>query len=282
MEQEQRQEQGQGLDEGQGQEHPPRTELHRSSRVPWIILVGLLILGGGAVWLWVRRPKPRAPAPPVAPAAEAVPSAQPAPSSLPAVSPATAKALLAAVAQHVLYQRALVEDDFVHRCAIVADNLAEDVSPRAQLGFLAPTAPFAATESHGKSVIAAASYQRYDGLGDAVASVDAQALARAYRGIHPVLEAAYRALGYPGASLDEVVAKALRRIDASPVVDGEVAVERQAGTYVFADPRLESSGAVEKHLLRMGPRNTRLLQAKAREIMQALGFPRSPAGSGGR
>ena len=37
-------------------------------------------------------------------------------------------------------------------------------------------------------------------------------------------------------------------------------------------------GAVEKHLLRMGPRNTRLLQAKARDIRQALGLPPPAAG----
>ena len=37
--------------------------------------------------------------------------------------------------------------------------------------------------------------------------------------------------------------------------------------------------AVEKHLLRMGPRNTRLVQAKARELLDALGLP--PHGSAG-
>jgi hypothetical protein len=265
----------------QGPEEAPRTELRRPSRAPWIILVGLLILGAGALWLWVRRPAPRAPAP-AQPAVQAVPAVPTAPPSAPAVSPASARSLLAAITQHLLYRRALVEEDFVHRCAVVADNLAEGVSPRAQLGFLAPASPFTVTERGGRSVIAAASYQRYDGFGDAVASVDAKALASAYRGVHPALEAAYRALGYPGASLDTVVAKGLRRIEAAPVVDGEVAVERNGGSYVFADPRLESKGAVDKHLLRMGPRNTRLLQGKAREIMQALGFPEAPPADGGR
>lgn len=273
------------IDQGQidqGQEHLPRTELRRTSRAPWIILLGVVIAGGGALWLWVRRPMPRAPSS-AQPAAEAVPAAPSAPPAALAASPASARSLLASISQHLLYRRALVEDDFMRRCAVVTDNLAEGVSPRAQLGFLAPAAPFTVAERGGRSVIATASYQRYDGFGDAIASVDAQALAAAYRGVHPVLEAAYRALGYPGASLDEVAAKALRRVGASPVVEGEVAVERQAATYVFADPRLESKGAVEKHLLRMGPRNTRLVQGKAREIMQALGFPEAPvAGGGGR
>jgi len=270
------------VDQGQidqGQEHLPRTELRRTSRAPWIILLGVVIAGGGALWLWLRRPTPRAPSS-AQPAAEAVPAVPSAPPAALA-SPASARSLLASISQHLLYRRALMEDDFMRRCAVVTDNLAEGVSPRAQLGFLAPAAPFTVAERGGRSVIATASYQRYDGFGDAIASVDAQALAAAYRGVHPVLEAAYRALGYPGASLDEVAAKALRRVGASPVMEGEVAVERQAATYVFADPRLESKGAVEKHLLRMGPRNTRLVQGKAREIMQALGFPEAPVAGGG-
>ena len=59
--------------------------------------------------------------------------------------------------------------------------------------------------------------------------------------------------------------------------DGDVAVEA-VGTgpdaiHIFAAPELERLGAVDKHLLRMGPRNTRLIQAKARQLERALGFP---------
>ncbi len=152
------------------------------------------------------------------------------------------------------------------------NNLAEGVSPRKQLAFLAPPAPFAAASHGGKSVIAPEAYRRYDGFADVAAAIDAQAVANAYRVLHPALEAAYRALGYPDGVLDRVTARALGRILAAPVEDGEVAVESQGGGYAFADPKLERLDAVDKHLLRMGPRNTRLIQAKCREILQALGL----------
>jgi hypothetical protein len=38
------------------------------------------------------------------------------------------------------------------------------------------------------------------------------------------------------------------------------------------DPDLENLTAAQKHLLRMGPENIRVIQAKLREIAQALGF----------
>jgi hypothetical protein len=45
--------------------------------------------------------------------------------------------------------------------------------------------------------------------------------------------------------------------------------------YFFSAPELERLGPVEKHLLRMGPRNTRIIQAKARQMERALGFAAS-------
>jgi hypothetical protein len=77
---------------------------------------------------------------------------------------------------------------------------------------------------------------------------------------------------------DRVTARALSRIEAAPVREGDVAVVEGKGTvYAFADPGLEALGPVEKHLLRMGPRNAQLLQAKARDVRAALGLS-APAG----
>jgi hypothetical protein len=52
-----------------------------------------------------------------------------------------------------------------------------------------------------------------------------------------------------------------------------VEVVDKGGVYPFADPKLESLGEVEKHLLRMGPRNAGVVQGKARELLAALGLP---------
>ncbi len=269
------------MDEPQDEEqvNRPRSGLRRSSRASWIVLAFVVVVGVAALFEWRRQ---RAASPLSAPQPTA---AAPSPSAAtagpaPAVSPGRAQSLLESVSPNALYRRGLAEGDTVHRWAVVTDNLAEGVSPRAQLGFLAPAAPFSVADRGGKGAIAPASYQRYDGFADAVASVDAQALAKAYREIHPVLETAYRALGYPDASLDRVAARALQRIEAAPVRDGDVVVERQGDVYVFADPGLEGQGPVEKHLLRMGPRNTRLLQGKAREILRALGFHEGPVAGG--
>ena len=103
--------------------------------------------------------------------------------------------------------------------------------------------------------------------------MNVDALVIAYAALRPALETAYRALGYPDGSIDKAAARALHRIELAPVRDGEVAVVEGTGaTWAYADPALERLGDVERQILRMGPRNGRILQAKAREISQALGM----------
>jgi len=215
-----------------------------------------------------------APAPAPAPAAAPGPEATPSPAEPPAAAtgPGQVGSLLEAISSNPLFRAGLAGDP-VRRWAVVTDNLALGESPRHQLAFLAPRRAFSVVGRGGRTFVAGESYRRYDDFAAAVASLDAQAVARAYRALHAPLEAAYRALGYPRGSLDEVTGRALRRIEEAPVQAGELEVVLDGGLYRFRDARLEALGAVEKHLLRMGAGNTRLVQAKAREIRQALELP---------
>jgi hypothetical protein len=253
-----------------------RRPLGRSERA--LVVLALVVIGAGGLWLWRGRDAP-APAPPPsaeAPAPSGEPAAPPSTDAAPPVAPADARALLEAVSPDPRLRRWVTASDLAERWAAVTDNVARGESPAPHLPFLRPETPFSTAERGGRTVIATASYGRYDAFGDLVASVDAAAFARAYRALHGTLEAAHRALGGPAGSIDRATARALQRILAAPVRDGEVAVVDEGGLFVFEDPALERLGEVDKHLLRMGPRNTRLVQEKAREIGAALGLPAAP------
>ena len=229
-------------------------------------------IGAGA-WLLASRPPPPPPPPQAAPPPAAVePPPTPAPPPVPADQLA---ALLQRVSSNPLYRRWIAEPEPLHRWAVVADNLQEDVSPRAQLGFLRPVEPFTIVEGAMGITGAPASFARYDAITDAIVSINATELARVYRSLHPALQWTYRELGYPKASLDAVAAQALSRLAAAPLGTAGSAqtLVRKGAIYLYADPRLEGLGPVEKHLLRFGPRNARLVQEKARELLTALGLP---------
>ena len=252
-------------------EEQPRSTLRRPSRAPGIIFVLLALAAGVGVGFWLRGrsggPEREAPSA-VATAADGGEAEGP----VVTVDPAKARSLLEAVSSNPLFRSWIGEGDLVRRWVVVTDNLAEGISPRAQLPFLAPARPFSVETRGGSTYIAAAAYQRYDAAADALASIDAAALGRVYRELHAPLQSAYRALGYPGASLDAVTARALHRLTDAVVPEGQLAVvPAKGGAYLFADPRLEELGPVEKHLLRLGPRNARLVQEKARQLLAELG-----------
>jgi pyruvate/2-oxoglutarate dehydrogenase complex dihydrolipoamide acyltransferase (E2) component len=247
----------------------------RTAQGPLVLVLALIAAGG--VWIWsATRPKELQTAPPAAPPAPLVtPTAAPTAAAAPApppVSPAAQQALLEAVSANPLLRALIARGDLAHRWAVVASNLAEGETPRRELSFLAPPEPFSSEPSGTADIISPKSYQRYDAFADAVASVDAPAFARVYRALHPALDAAWRSLGGQGASLDAVAVKALRRIEQAPVETNPVLIDKVGRHWVFEASRLEALGPVEKHLLRMGPRNTRLLQAKAAELNRALGL----------
>jgi hypothetical protein len=56
------------------------------------------------------------------------------------------------------------------------------------------------------------------------------------------------------------------------VVEGPVELKEKIVSYQFADPGLEGLRPAQKHFLRMGPGNVRKVQAKLRQLAQALGI----------
>jgi hypothetical protein len=248
----------------------PKSSLRRTGRAPLILVLLALVAGG--VWFATRSRGPGEAAPP--PGAEPAPAAPvtpPEPEAEVTAEPAEVRSLLEAASPDETYRSWLAQEDLVRRAAVVVENLAEGVSPRAELGFLAPRQPFSTVTRGGRTQIAPASYARYDRFADAIGSLDAAALAKAYRALRPALQTATRALG-SSTSIDAALARALARLDAAPVRDGAVDVISDEGLFVYGDPTLERLPEVEKHLLRMGPRNTRLVQAKARELRAAIGL----------
>jgi hypothetical protein len=167
----------------------------------------------------------------------------------------------------------LAGDNLLRGFVAATNNIASNRSPASHVQRLAPAAPFAVTERDGATFIDPRSYERYDRLADAVASVDAAGAARLYTTVKPRLNEAQQELG-TGAEFDAAFERAIVLLLQTPVPDGPVRLvpTMEGITYAFADPRLEGLAPAQKQLLRMGPRNARRVQAKLGEIARALGI----------
>ncbi|XOV88348.1 MAG: DUF3014 domain-containing protein [Pseudomonadota bacterium] len=162
-------------------------------------------------------------------------------------------------------------NELIRKTVVLTDNVSNGSIPRQQLRFLAPETPFVAQQvEEGVYVMDETTYARYNRLTDIVASVDARRAAEFYVLLKPLFQQAFDELGYPNARFDDVIFRAIGRMLETPVKTEPVRLVRPVVTYEYEDPKLEGLSDAQKQLLRMGPRNTRAIQAKLSEIALEL------------
>ena len=184
---------------------------------------------------------------------------------------AIVRQLVSGLSTHPAAAAWLAGDQLVRGFAVSVHNIAGGRSPSAQLERLRPAQKFAVRGSAGDLSIDPRSYARYDAYADAVAALDARGAARLYATLKPRIQDAHRELGNPDTDFDQVMARAIDEVLATPALDGRVALASKSVSYEFADARLQSLSSAQRQLLRMGPRNVKMIQAKLREIAPLIG-----------
>lgn len=255
------------------EEPTPRT---RGTPVIAIAVVGLL-LGGTAAWWWTRDETRASPTESGSASTEGLvtPSRESA-RPLPPLGQMDTflRALLGALSSSPELARWLATDDLIGQMANGIDRISRGISPTRELQTLQPKSEFTVASRRDQLTIDPASYRRYDALASLVSSLDARAVADAYRTIHPRLDEAYRGLGRSEGGVDDAVGIALQLLIDTPVIRDPVRVVHGKGTtYAYADPQLEKLLPIQKQLLRMGPDNVERVQARLREILAAIETP---------
>ena len=259
-------------------------------RKVWGLAIAILVILAGAVAIYyfafVKKPAPP-PASGEPPASAAVPAAAEkappegaaAPLAFPAValseSDQAVREFAAALSRDREFAKWLLTKDLVRKFVVAVDNVANGLSPKSHVDFFSPAGGFRAARTAKGTFIHEASYTRYDPVVGVVASIDAAAAVRLYRAAKPLIDEAYRDLGYPGVDFEETLVQAMAELLGTPVVDGPIALEKKILSYSMTDASLEGLSAAQKQLLRMGPKGVRAVQSKIRELAAALGVSES-------
>jgi hypothetical protein len=269
------------LDKWQGSTEP------EPARRSWVLpLVALALVGLAAAGYYFYQQRAAAPPADVRAATDQAvaqpPATVPGPSAEPGdvidlpplpETDSIVRELVAKLSSHPTVAAWLTTDQLLRNFTVVVETIAGGRTPSRQLGKIRPAGGFQVREERGRVWIDPRSYRRYDAYGDAVSGLDAQATARLYATLKPRIADAYRELGHPDGNLDPALRRAIGQLLEVPVVDGDIALTSKSVAYEFADPRLQSLSSAQRQLLRMGPRNVRLIQAKLREIAPYLGIP---------
>ena len=244
----------------------------------WIV-VAILVVAIAAITYYlanrVQRPAPAATTARSAPAPASRPLGAEAPAiELPPLdaSDAAVRELVRQVTSNPRIAAWLATDGLIRSFTVGVQNIAEGTTPSASFGVLRPGGAFE-TAGRGTLEISPRSYQRYDELAAAMASIDPAGAARLYTIVKPRIDEAYRDLGFPDTPFDRALEQAIVSLLQVPAVDGPIRLEPKGIGYAYANPQLEGLTAAQKQLLRAGPGNVRMVQASLRQIALALGIP---------
>jgi Protein of unknown function (DUF3014) len=269
----------------------PDLELHRTTIEPelptpprrpgsvWIAVTLLILAACAAGYIVFVRRQPAVPVQTarVAPAAS---SASPPlggkgdPITLPPLdqSDTLVRTLVQALTESPAVMSWLPTNGLIRNFTVVVSNIAEGPTPAKHLKVLRPGTPFRIISRDGDTLVDPRSYDRYTTIADAIASVSPAGAARLYATLKPRIEDAQRDLGSAD-SFDRTLERAIVVLLGTPAIDGSERLKPKGIGYGYVDPRLESLTPAQKQLLRMGPRNVRVIKTKLREIAVALGIP---------
>jgi len=180
--------------------------------------------------------------------------------------------LVGRLSRHPRVAQWLATPQLVRNFTVIVANIANGRSPAVHLEKMKPTGRFVAASDTQGPYIDPESYHRFDGYADAVSGLDPRGTAQVYETLKPRIQEAYRELGYPQGDFDAALQRAIVLVLQTPVVEGRIGLAGMAASYDFTDPRLQSLSAAQRQLLRMGPRNERLVQEKLREIAPLVGI----------
>ena len=251
---------------------PPAEEGRRPS--VWVALAILAaLIGGVAYFIYGRQPLPPEQAAESRPAVTQAPPAAPA-EPLPALdgSDAFIRQLVGTFSSHPQLVAWLATPDLVRTFVAIVDKIAIGASPAKNAAFAKPKGAFEVIGEGATVQMSQASYDRYNTIASVIDSVNIDGAAKAYARIKPLCEQAYRDLGYPDGDFEKKLSLAIARLLDTPVPDGPIELAATSVSYQYADPELESLSVPQKQLLRMGPRNMKIVQAKLREFVKATGI----------
>jgi hypothetical protein len=163
----------------------------------------------------------------------------------------------------------------VRNFTVVVTNIAEGATPAKLLKVLKPSGSFRVVQRGGGTFVDPRSYDRYNSIADAVTSIDPTAAAKLYATLKPLIEQAHRDLGGQNESFDRTLQRSIAALLDTPIPDAPPQLRPKGIGYAYADDRLENLTAAQRQLLRMGPRNARIVQRQLRQIALALGVPAS-------
>ena len=165
--------------------------------------------------------------------------------------------------------RLLATRELVRNMALAIVQIGDGRTPAAPLSPLRPPVRLEiAGTTAGK--VDNANFDRWESAVRALLSISPRDAAQVYVNTKQLLDEAYRELGYPDGDFDVAVVKAIRMLNTTPEVPGDLMLLRREGYFEHDNPALRSLPPVQKQLILLGPENRRRILTWLHQVAAAL------------
>ena len=160
-------------------------------------------------------------------------------------------------------------DYIVERAVAIVDALRRGEVPYKLLPVGVPQRPSrSATTDFGDN--GSIWFSRYDGFAQWVNGIDVLAIVKLLNDYEQIATEALSRMGVGDFDIRSAVLAATTEILATPIAPQSPELMKREANWVYMDPELEALSSLQKQVLRMGPENSEIVQAKARELSGAI------------
>jgi len=161
-------------------------------------------------------------------------------------------------------------DYIVERAVAIIDALRRGEVPYKLLPVGRPSKPFLISDDGLRVTMDPSSFNRYDVFAQWVNGIDVLAIVELLNEYEQIATEALSRMGVGDFDIRSAVLAATTEILATPIAPESAELMKREANWVYMDPELEALSSVQKQVLRMGPRNSEIIQAKARELRGAV------------
>ena len=175
----------------------------------------------------------------------------------------------------------LITEDIIRRFVVFTDNFSQGLLAYEHSGFIQPTVKFAvdeqspSTELDGEQKVFKwdkETSKRFDVYVDLLRSVDSTTLVHWYVDMKPLIDEAYKELGYED-DFTYTLQQAIDRVLDMEIPKSSMDVNRSSVMYKYQDPALEALDDSDKLLLRIGKENLLIIKSVLLDINEKLAKP---------
>jgi len=192
----------------------------------------------------------------------------------PTVTEETADAYARETIERVNGGKALAQfvagDYIVERAVAIVDALRRGEVPYKLLPVGRPSKPFPIGDDGLRVTMDPSGFSRYDVFAQWVNGIDVLAIVDLLSEYEQIATEALSRMGVGDFDIRSAVLAATTEILATPIAPESAELMKREANWVYMDPELESLSSLQKQILRMGPKNSEIIQAKARELRGAV------------